>query len=93
MTLEFRGHTIAKTGAVGPGPGAAGRRSRSSTGSTTTTLDPSTELGAHTVLEAQKLAYADRDAYFGDARVPLETLLSPAYAAERRALIGETRVG
>ncbi len=44
----------------------------------------------HTVTEALKLAYDDRDAYFGDplfAKVPMRGLLSKAYAAERRALI------
>ncbi len=45
----------------------------------------------HTVHEAIKLAYDDRNAYFGDpafATVPLAGLLSKQYAAERRALIG-----
>ena len=45
----------------------------------------------HTVHEALKLAYADRNAYYGDpefARVPIRGLLSPEYAAARRALIG-----
>ena len=41
--------------------------------------------------EAIKLAYADRNAFYGDpafATVPMAGLLSKAYAAERRALIG-----
>src|SRR4029077_1999231 len=45
----------------------------------------------HQVHEAIKLAYADRNAYYGDpafATVPMAGLLSKAYAAERRALIG-----
>ena len=45
----------------------------------------------HSVHEAIKLAYADRNAYYGDpafAQVPLAGLLSKAYAAGRRALIG-----
>ena len=44
----------------------------------------------HTVLEAVKLAFADRDRYYGDpkfSKIPEETLLSKSYAAERRKLI------
>ncbi|HUT60803.1 MAG TPA: gamma-glutamyltransferase [Phycisphaerae bacterium] len=44
----------------------------------------------HTVVECMKLAYADREFYYGDpdfARVPLRRLLSGAYAQRRRALI------
>jgi len=47
----------------------------------------------HTVHEAIKLAYADRNAYYGDpdfVSVPVTGLLSKAYAAERRGLIGAT---
>jgi gamma-glutamyltranspeptidase/glutathione hydrolase len=85
-TVEFRGHTIAKTGPWGQGPALlqtlailAGFEDRY--------LDPSTELGAHTILEAQKLALADREAYYGDTDVPLDYLLSADYCASRRALI------
>lgn len=44
----------------------------------------------HTVIEASKLAYADRERFYGDPTfvdVPLKLLLSPEYAAERRQLI------
>ncbi len=44
-------------------------------------------------LEASRLAYADRNAYVGDpdfVHVPLSGLLSPAFAATRRCLIGNT---
>src|SRR5260370_12960903 len=44
----------------------------------------------HTVVEAVKLAFADRDQYYGDPRfskIPEEILLSKDYAAERRMLI------
>ncbi|KIZ34127.1 gamma-glutamyltransferase family protein, partial [Rhodopseudomonas palustris] len=47
----------------------------------------------HLVVEASKLAFADREAFYGDpdfAEVPLGTLLSDAYNAIRRAQIGET---
>jgi gamma-glutamyltranspeptidase/glutathione hydrolase len=45
----------------------------------------------HTVVEAAKLAFADRELYYGDplfTTVPLDRLLSKNYAAQRRALIG-----
>jgi gamma-glutamyltranspeptidase/glutathione hydrolase len=44
----------------------------------------------HTVVEAMKLAYADRDSYYADpefVKVPVEGLLSKAYAKERAKLI------
>jgi gamma-glutamyltranspeptidase/glutathione hydrolase len=47
----------------------------------------------HTVTEALKLAYADRDTYYGDPKfntIPSDTLLSKAYAAERRKQITHT---
>ena len=47
----------------------------------------------HVVTECAKLAFADRDALYGDAEVQLEQLLSKEYNAERRALIGEEASG
>ena len=41
----------------------------------------------HVVTEALKLAFADRERYYGDAAVPLAELLAPAYARERAAHI------
>jgi len=47
---------------------------------------------AHTVAEALKLAFADRERYYGDSReVPIAELLSPAYLRERAALIRADR--
>ena len=48
----------------------------------------------HLLIEAKKLAFADRDAYLADpsqADVPLEKLISKEYAAERRKLIDRAR--
>lgn len=45
----------------------------------------------HTIVECAKLAFADREAFYGDpvrVDVPMETLLSDAYADERRRLLG-----
>lgn len=53
--------------------------------------DMSRTQALHRYLEASRLAYADRNAYLGDpdvVSVPLTGLLSKAYAAQRRALIG-----
>src|SRR5438552_4528326 len=46
----------------------------------------------HRIIETIKLAFADRDAYYGDphfVKVPAEGLLSKAYAAVRRELVKE----
>jgi gamma-glutamyltranspeptidase/glutathione hydrolase len=48
----------------------------------------------HTIVEAMKLSYADRDTYYADpafVEVPAEGLLSKAYAKERAALIDPKR--
>jgi gamma-glutamyltranspeptidase/glutathione hydrolase len=51
-----------------------------------------TEQYLHTLIECAKLAFADREAYYGDPRfddVPLEALLDKSYAARRRDLVAE----
>lgn len=54
-----------------------------------------TVMGVHLIAEAERLAYADRDAYIADTDfVALpggspETLVNPQYLAERAALISE----
>jgi gamma-glutamyltranspeptidase/glutathione hydrolase len=54
-------------------------------------MDPLGPDFVHVTVEALKLALADRDAWYGDSGdVPIEALLSPAYAADRRRLIGDT---
>ena len=54
-------------------------------------LQPTDPDFIHTWVECAKLAYADREAFYGDPKfveVPMETLLSDAYNAERRKLVG-----
>jgi len=55
-------------------------------------MDPTGPDFVHTVVEAFKLAFADRETFYGDpdvVDVPLETLLSDAYNDARRELIGD----
>ncbi|MGL4241417.1 MAG: gamma-glutamyltransferase family protein, partial [Beijerinckiaceae bacterium] len=55
-------------------------------------MGPASADFVHTVTEALKLAFADREAYYGDpdfAKVPLDALLSDAYGRKRAKLIGE----
>ena len=45
----------------------------------------------HTLMECAKLAFADREAYYGDPlfdQVPFDVLLSPDYNSDRRKLVG-----
>ena len=53
-------------------------------------LDPVGPDFVHLVVEGGKLAFADREAWYGDTDVPLTALLDPAYASARRALVGAT---
>lgn len=53
-------------------------------------MDPAGPQFIHLQVECAKLAYADREAFYGDpdfVKVPIETLLSEKYNAERRKLI------
>jgi gamma-glutamyltranspeptidase/glutathione hydrolase len=56
-------------------------------------LAPTDPDFVHIWAECAKLAYADREAFYGDPRfidVPIETLLSEDYNSGRRKLVGET---
>ncbi|MBO6561125.1 MAG: gamma-glutamyltransferase family protein [Nisaea sp.] len=55
-------------------------------------MDPTGPDFVHAVTETSKLSYADREAYYGDPNfvdVPMDVLLSDAYAESRRALVGK----
>ncbi|GAA5166724.1 gamma-glutamyltransferase family protein [Ornithinimicrobium tianjinense] len=90
VTLDWRGHTIAKTGPWGQGPALL------QVHQTLDVLAPDgpdldTADGVHTLVETWKLAMADREAWYGDsAEVPLDELLDPGYAAQRASLVGPT---
>ena len=84
--LEYRGLTVCKTLPWAAGPVGLQQLALLD-GFDLAELSPA-EL-VHVVTECAKLAFADRDALYGDAEVPLETLLSKAYNDERRALVGD----
>ncbi|RVX38116.1 gamma-glutamyltranspeptidase/glutathione hydrolase [Nonomuraea polychroma] len=87
VTFDYRGHTVCKTGPWGQGPVFLQQLALLDGFD----LDAMGYLSAdyvHTVTEVAKLAFADREAWYGDADVPLSDLLSVAYNAERRPLVG-----
>ncbi|MGN7967798.1 gamma-glutamyltransferase family protein [Microbacterium sp. 22296] len=88
VTVRFRGWDVFKAGTWSQGP-ALLQTLRIIEDADDSRLDPATVDGAHLLLEAQKLAYADRDAWFGDSdgAVGIEALLDDDYVAARRALI------
>ncbi len=91
VTLDYHGHTVCKTGPWGQGPVFLQQLALLE-GFDLTGMGYNTVDFVHTVVECAKLAFADREAYYGDPRfvdVPLAGLLDPAYAEVRRALIGE----
>jgi gamma-glutamyltranspeptidase/glutathione hydrolase len=90
-TVDYRGLTVCKTAAWGQGP-AGLQQLRLLEGLRRGVALSEVEL-VHVTTECAKLAFADRDANYGDVDVPLEHLLSREYADERRALIGEEASG
>jgi gamma-glutamyltranspeptidase/glutathione hydrolase len=86
VSFDFRGVTVCKTLPWGAGPVALQQLA----------LVEAFDVGdlseaefVHVVIECAKLAFADRDALYGDGDVPLDTLLSREYNARRRALVTE----
>ncbi len=90
LSYEYHGWTVHKTQAWGQGPVML-QALAILKGVDIGAMDPNGAEFVHTVIEAIKLAYADREAYYGDpdfSEVPMEHLLSDGYNAERCALIG-----
>ena len=92
LTLDYGDWTVCKTGPWGQGPVLLqSLQLLKQAGIAEMPL-----MGAdfiHTTIEAMKLSYADREAYYGDPRffdIPMQQLLSDSYAAERSKLIGRT---
>lgn len=90
LGVEYKGHTILKCGPWSQGP-ALLQQFALLRGFDIAAMDMVGPDFVHTVVECAKLAFADREAYYGDpdfVQVPMETLLSEAYNAERRKLVG-----
>jgi gamma-glutamyltranspeptidase / glutathione hydrolase len=89
-TFDFHGLTVCKTGAWGQGPVFLQQLALLA-GFDLRSLSDAEYV--HTVVECAKLAFADREAFYGDVDVPLEWLLSREYNDGRRALVGEEASG
>ncbi len=90
LRFDYHGHQVLKCGPWSQGPVLLQQLALLA-GYDLGALDPTGAEFVHLVTEAGKLAYADREAWYGDPAftdVPIETLLSPAYNDERRRLIG-----
>ncbi|WP_299784402.1 gamma-glutamyltransferase family protein [uncultured Marivita sp.] len=90
LSYDYHGWTVHKTQAWSQGPVLL-QALAILKGFDLGAMDPNGAEFVHTVIEAMKLAYADREAYYGDpdfSEVPMEHLLSEEYNAERRKLIG-----
>jgi len=90
VAFDYHGHTVLKCGPWSQGP-AFLQQLALLAGFDLGAMDPLGPDFVHTVVECAKLAFADREAYYGDPNfvsVPLNVLLSPAYNDARRKLVG-----
>ena len=91
VTFDYHGLTVCKTGPWGQGPVFAQQLALLA-GFDLDDTDPVGVEFVHTVTECAKLAFADREAWYGDpdfTDVPLEALLSPEYNDQRRRLVAD----
>src|SRR3954465_7352957 len=91
LTYNYRGYTVVKGGPWSQGPVMLQQLALLQ-GFDLDDLDPVGPEFVHIVTECAKLAYADREAWYGDpdfVDVPMATLLSRDYNDARRRLVGE----
>ncbi|MDU2927305.1 gamma-glutamyltransferase family protein, partial [Bradyrhizobium sp.] len=89
LTYEYGRYTVCKAGVWSQGPVLLQQLALLK-GFALDGLDPTGPDFIHWQIEAAKLAFADREAFYGDpnfADIPIQTLLSDAYNDERRKLI------
>jgi gamma-glutamyltranspeptidase/glutathione hydrolase len=92
VTFDYGRWTVCKTGPWGQGPVLLQQLALLE-GFDLGGLDPNGAEFVHTVTECAKLAFADREAWYGDplgVEVPMAALLDPGYSAMRRALVTGT---
>jgi gamma-glutamyltranspeptidase / glutathione hydrolase len=92
LTYEYGRYTVCKAGPWSQGPVMLQQLALLK-GFGRDGLDVTGAEFIHTAVEASKLAFADREKFYGDpdfVTVPMETLLSDAYNDERRKLIHHT---
>jgi gamma-glutamyltranspeptidase/glutathione hydrolase len=90
LTYDYQGLTVCKTRPWGQGPVFAQQLALLE-GFDLRAMAPGGADYIHTVTECAKLAFADREAWYGDpdfTDVPVKALLSAGYAAGRRGLVG-----
>ncbi|MBI0435587.1 gamma-glutamyltransferase family protein [Roseomonas sp. KE0001] len=90
LAYYYRGVTVLKCGPWSQGP-AMLQTLAILAGFDLAGMDPLGVEYVHTVVEAMKLGFADREAYYGDpdfTDVPMAELLSEPYSQRRRGLIG-----
>ncbi len=90
LTYDVGGLTVCKTKPWGQGPVFLQQLALLE-GFDLSAMGPGTADYIHTVTECGKLAFADREAWYGDpdfTDVPVNALLSAEYASARRRLIG-----
>jgi gamma-glutamyltranspeptidase / glutathione hydrolase len=91
VTFDYRGWTVAKGGPWSQGPVLLQTLALLQ-GFDLDSLDPLGPDFVHIVVECLKLAFADREAWYGDpdfVDVPMRTLLSAGYNDARRKLVGD----
>jgi gamma-glutamyltranspeptidase/glutathione hydrolase len=89
LTYDYGRYTVCKAGVWSQGPVLLQQLALLK-GFDLDGLDPTGPEFIHLQVECAKLAYADRESFYGDpdfADVPVETLLSDRYNAERRKLV------
>jgi gamma-glutamyltranspeptidase / glutathione hydrolase len=91
VSTTFKGYTVYKPGFWSQGPSMM-EALNILEGYDIPALKLNSAEYIHVLVETLKLAYADRDTYYGDPKfnkIPAERLLSKEYAAERRKLISD----